>query len=502
VFTWAAGDSQEERFEAARAFYVDALAPKRKRPGKTIESFRAALARLPMHVLRLFAAGLRRTLLLKLGPWLNDSGFIPIGCDGSRLACPCTQELERRLGSSGKKGGAKKGGAKKGGAKKGGAKKGGAKKGGAKKGGAKKGGAKKGGAKKGGAKKGGAKKGGAKKGGAKKGGAKKGGAKKGGAKKGGAKKGGAKKGGAKKGGAKKGGAKKGGAKKNGVPQLWLTAMVHLTTGLPWSWRLGKADASERDHLERLLPTLPEGALLVTDAGYYGADLARSILKSGGDFLMRVGSKSTLYTELQPAEGWRDGMVMLWTQRDQQAKKPPLFLRLIRLHEPKRKVDVWLLTNVMSRRLSVQQASRFYRLRWENEGFFRTYKKTLKQVKLAGRTVRQVHREAEGAMLAAQLLLAQGVCARAALLSKDVRCSPRGALLEVRREIRECHKRRGRKSYWQRLGKAGREDRPNRKKGKVKRRWDTRHDHKPPKPPDLRTMSDELIAKLHKILGVT
>src|SRR5438552_13930480 len=44
VFTWAAGDSQEERFEVARCFYVTALAPKRKRPGKTVEGFRAALA--------------------------------------------------------------------------------------------------------------------------------------------------------------------------------------------------------------------------------------------------------------------------------------------------------------------------------------------------------------------------------------------------------------------------------------------------------------------------
>jgi hypothetical protein len=412
VFTWAAGDSQEERFEVARTFYVDALAPKRKRPGKTVEGFRAALARLPMHVLRLFAAGLRRALLEKLRPWLTDGGFIPIGVDGSRLACPCTQELERRLGASGKKASGKKASG------------------------------------------------------------------------------------------KKASGKKASGKKVGVPQLWLTAMVHLTTGLPWSWRLGKADASERDHLERLLPTLPAGALLVADAGYYGVDLARSILESGADFLMRVGSKSTLYAELVPAEGWGDGVVMLWTKRDQDAKKPPLLLRLIRIHEPGRKVDVWLLTNVMQGRLSVQQASRFYRLRWENEGFFRTYKRTLRQVKLAGRTVRQVHREAEGAMLAAQLLLAQGVCVRAALASKDVRCSPRGVLLEVRREIRECHKRRGRGGYRGRLGKAGREDRPDRKRAKVKRRWDSRHDHKPPKPPDLRTITDELIAKLHKILGVT
>jgi hypothetical protein len=422
LFGLAAGDSQQERFEVARSFYVNALAPKRKRPGKTVEGFRSALARLPMYVLRLFAAGLRRALLDKLGPWLSEGGFIPIGCDGSRLACPRTAELERRLGTCARKAARRAG-----------------------------------------------------------------------------KKAGARRAAARRAGAKKTAARKAGDK---APQMWLTAMVHLGTGLLWSWRLGKSDAGERDHLLRLLPTLPPGALLVTDAGFYGVDLARSILHSGADFLMRVGSKNTLYAELVPAEGWRDGVVMLWTKRDQDASKPPLFLRLIRAHDPRRKVGVWLLTSVLRRdRLSAELASRFYTMRWENEGFFRSFKKTLRQLKLAGRTVRQVHREAEGALLAAQLLLAQGAVARAALGAKDVRGGVRAALLGVRREMRESHKRRGRRGYRRRLGKAGREDRPGRRSAKVKRRWDSRHDHEPPRPPDLRTATDELIAKLHKVLGV-
>jgi hypothetical protein len=63
----------------------------------------------------------------------------------------------------------------------------------------------------------------------------------------------------------------------------------------------------------------------------------------------------------------------------------------------------------------------------------------------------IHREIECSLLAAQLLLSQGVCARAALGVKDIKCSPRAVLLEVRREIRDAHKRRGRKSYRERLG---------------------------------------------------
>ncbi len=72
------------------------------------------------------------------------------------------------------------------------------------------------------------------------------------------------------------------------------------------------------------------------------------------------------------------------------------------------MDVWLFTNVEDpKRLSVETAGTFYRWRWENEGFFRTYKRTLNKVKLMSRTVRSVHREAEASMIATQLLLCQG-----------------------------------------------------------------------------------------------
>ena len=52
------------------------------------------------------------------------------------------------------------------------------------------------------------------------------------------------------------------------------------------------------------------------------------------------------------------------------------------------------------------AGQFYPWRWENEGLFRTYKRTVSKVKLVSRTVRLVHRELEGSLLAVQLMLAQ------------------------------------------------------------------------------------------------
>jgi hypothetical protein len=95
--TWCAGDSLPERFETARAFSV-ALHQRRRRPGKTFAGFEKALGKLPVAVLRAVAAALRRRLAQVFAQRFWVDGFIPLGWDGSRLACPRSRELERRLG--------------------------------------------------------------------------------------------------------------------------------------------------------------------------------------------------------------------------------------------------------------------------------------------------------------------------------------------------------------------------------------------------------------------
>lgn len=189
VFTWACGDTQEERFETARAFVVASL-PKRRRPGSTIRGFDKALKRLPMAVLRAVAGSIRNTLARVFAERGQIDGFIPLGCDGTRLECPRTAELERWLGQAGKP--------------------------------------------------------------------------------------------------------------QTAPMVWLTALVHLRLGVPWAWQWGKGTASERHHLRQLLPVLPKAALVVTDAGYVGYELARTLVKQKVQFLIRMSSQATLFT----AEGIR------------------------------------------------------------------------------------------------------------------------------------------------------------------------------------------------------
>jgi hypothetical protein len=287
-------------------------------------------------------------------------------------------------------------------------------------------------------------------------------------------------------------------KPGSAPMLWLTAVVHLRLGVPWAWRWGKGTASERDHLRHLLPTLPAAALVLADAGYVGYDLARTLIDRRVQFLIRMSSQATLYAA--PAvrlDRFREGEVYSGPGAKHRgaAAQPLLRLRLlrVRVRAKKKRNDVWLLTNVLdSQRLPLALAGQFYRWRWESEGLFRTYKRTLAKVQLQSRTVRPVHREAEGSLLATQLLLAQG--ARALRRAGQVAaCSPRQVLLAIRAELQPARLRRGR-HFGQRLRAARREQRV-RHSAKVKRHWPQRKGPKPPKPPRILKLTDWHQAKL-------
>jgi hypothetical protein len=391
AMTWAAGDSQEEKFETARGFYV-ATHRARKRPGQTVPGFQKALSRLPLRLVKALAAGVRDQIRARGHRRLLIDGFEPMGCDGSRIECPRSRELETRLRPTGKK--------------------------------------------------------------------------------------------------------------DSAPTVWVTAFVHLGTGLLWSWRLGLGDADERWHLRHLLATLSPAALIVADAAYMGYELARAILQAERSFLLRMSSKVHLYTlEEAPLKTWSEGAVYYWPDYVQKEGAPPIACRLIRIPARGRgRRDVWLLTDVLDpARLPLATAAQFYRWRWRNEGVFRTYKRTIRKLKLSSRTVRLVHREAEVSLLALQILLAHADLAlRTEPTAGAPAISPRKVLRAIRRELNDLAKRRDR-SYARRLTGCRAEDR-HQKSPKARRAWPRRKPHKAPRPPLLRTLSDDQKALLDQHLG--
>jgi hypothetical protein len=393
AMTWTAGDSESERFEAARGFYVMCYEG-RKRPGKTLAGFQKALARIPMRQLWALAQGVRDQIQRNYVGRLLLDGFIPMGCDGSRVECPRAAELEARLGK--------------------------------------------------------------------------------------------------------------GSKEASAPTAWVTAFVHLGLGLLWSWRIGKGTADERLHLRQMLFLLPPQALVVADAAYLGYELAWAILHHDRSFLLRLSSKNRLYTvDDTPLEDWQEGRVYYWPETAQKDEQPPLLCRLIRIKATgQTKNDVWLLTNILdSQRLSLKTAAKFYRWRWRNEGLFRTYKRTLKKFKLSSRTVKLIHRELEGSLLALQILLAHSDLAlRSNDATGEIVISPRKVLIQIRREIAGTGAGSRRVApYPQRLEKC-RAAKRCQKSPKASREWPRRKPHKAPAPPKFLTLREDQKALLQQYIG--
>ena len=100
AMTWAAGDSQDEKFVTARGFYV-ACYHARKRPGTTLEGFQKARSRVPLRQFKALAEGVRWQIRAHFATQLLVDGFEPMGCDGSRIECCRSAELDVRLGQAG-----------------------------------------------------------------------------------------------------------------------------------------------------------------------------------------------------------------------------------------------------------------------------------------------------------------------------------------------------------------------------------------------------------------
>lgn len=168
-------------------------------------------------------------------------------------------------------------------------------------------------------------------------------------------------------------------KKSKSPQIWLTLLWHVNSGLPWAWRRGESGSSERHHMLEMLADLPSRSLLTADAGFAGYDFWKAIRDGGHDLLIRVGGNTTLLRELGFAK--EDGnTVYLWPDKAVEAAQPPLKLRLIVLKKGKKRVyfvTSILDRNIMSDKVLLGIAGR----RWGIEVFYRSWKQTFDKRKL-------------------------------------------------------------------------------------------------------------------------
>lgn len=183
------------------------------------------------------------------------------------------------------------------------------------------------------------------------------------------------------------------------PQAWITMLWHMGLRLPWMWRLGPSNSSERAHVMEMIEEgkYPKNTLFCGDAGFVGFPLWSAIVGGGGHLLVRVGANVSLLTENADWQRANNGLVLCWPIK-MQAKQPPLRLRLVKVRIGKSRV--YLLTSVLdSEKLTIQQMVKFYKMRWGVEVEFRGLKQTLDRAKLRCRDDKRLLAELDWSIMA-------------------------------------------------------------------------------------------------------
>jgi hypothetical protein len=231
------------------------------------------------------------------------------------------------------------------------------------------------------------------------------------------------------------------------PQAWITLLWHMGLRLPWSWRLGPSNSSERTHVMDMLRTewFPQNSLMCGDAGFVGHPLWACLLEQKRDFLVRVGANVSLLHEYADCTFEKKGkelFVLCWPRVAQHANQPPLRLRLLQVRLGKAKV--WLLTSVLEReKLTAKAAARFYEMRWGIEVEFRGLKQTLDRAKLRSRNDQRLLAELDWSILAmavAELMALKEQQARRSSKSADHEKPPdpkKRSLAGTMRALRTC-----------------------------------------------------------------
>lgn len=192
------------------------------------------------------------------------------------------------------------------------------------------------------------------------------------------------------------------------PQIWLTLVWHMGLKLPWCWKTGPSNSSERDHLIELIGSqeFPENTLFCGDAGFTGYEFWHAILQQGHHFLVRVGGNVRLLKNLGHARQG-DGVVCLWPNAVARRKQPPIIVRLI---EVKNEIgSMYLVTSVLSdRQLSTSALKRLYPLRWGIELHFRAVKQTYRRGNLRSRNADHALVELEWSLIALTMIQLLGI----------------------------------------------------------------------------------------------
>jgi IS4 transposase len=186
-----------------------------------------------------------------------------------------------------------------------------------------------------------------------------------------------------------------------APQIWITLMWHIGLGVPWCWKLGPSNSSERQHVMDMIRSghFLKNTLFVGDAGFVGYEFWKQIIEQGHDFLVRVGGNVRLLEDLGFYAREKKGIVYCWPDAAMRQKLPPLVLRLVECRLGRKK-KVCLLTSVLDeQQLTHKEVLSLYQQRWGIELEFRGLKQTFERRTLRSRNSERALVEMEWSIFA-------------------------------------------------------------------------------------------------------
>jgi hypothetical protein len=285
------------------------------------------------------------------------------------------------------------------------------------------------------------------------------------------------------------------------PQMFVTMLFHVGTGLPWAFVRGPAASSERAQLLRMLKLLPAAAMLIADAGYTGYELLKAVMDNRRCFLIRVGSNVSLLRRLGYAVKEDRGTVYLWPQKHQKKDAEPLVLRLITLVDGRNR-RVHLLTNVLEEaRLSDADAIELYRRRWQVELIYRAIKQTLRRRKLLSDSPRNAEVELDWTVVGYWMLGLMSVQKILADGGQPVKWSVAASLRVVRRSIKQGQTPRRGPALGQQLSECVK-DSYVRRRSKKARHWPAKKKEKPPGDPRARNATEAEVQAAQRLREAT
>lgn len=191
-----------------------------------------------------------------------------------------------------------------------------------------------------------------------------------------------------------------GLEQSHYPQGLMVSAWDLARRMPLAWTLSSLRIGERDGLRKILPHLPERAILVLDRGYPARDLLGEIVASGRDFVVRmVSADAGSWDEVGEflASGARSAIVTLALGKGTARchVRVRLALRVFARGRPRahqRRDTMVVMTSLTDPELSSDDLCELYGARWGVETLYREVKALANVEGWHGTTPELIHQE--------------------------------------------------------------------------------------------------------------